>query len=624
MTDAERSADQGELPGKRFQLTILTSPRIREARTGYYLIDFEGERYRPTAGEWKTHAEGVARLINARRIDRAGATLRYVRYLADFPANVVTNTWSDLGGAMAPIYVVQTNIEMIKRCLLMSTDPGDLVLDPTCGSGTTAYVAEQWGRRWITIDTSRVALALARTRLTAARHPAHLLRDSAEGAAKEAEVTGRPRAEGPFGEDIRQGFVLERVPHVTLKSIANNAEIDVIHEKWQPAIEQALQAVNGACGKGWREWEVPRVGASAGADAGVGGKGVDADLRRHDEVRKFWELKRERQKEIDASIARHAETEFLHDKPYPKRNTVRVTGPFTVESLSPHRVLPATEDAALLAGMENEDAALPERRQLQIRENETNFAQVVLENLKQAGVQNTRKGERLMFLTLKPWAGGGLISAEGEYEEAPSPGASGADLSRNAGEVKRKRAAIVIGPEYGTVDKQLVLDAAREARDLFDVLVVCGFAFDPHVGEGTMSLGRLTVLKARMNQELHAATVYKAGGGKLFVVFGEPDIVVKRDDGMFRVEIKGVDIFDLTTGEVRSSGRVEDDIACWFIDTDYDGDSFFVRHAYFLGAKDPFERLKTSLRATIDEDAWATLQRTESRGLGSRSRDGSR
>jgi adenine-specific DNA-methyltransferase len=291
----------------------------------------------------------------------------------------------------------------------------------------------------------------------------------------------------------------------------------------------------------------------------------------------------------------------LHDKPYPKRNTVRVTGPFTVESLSPHRVLPTAEDdAALLASVGEEDVALPEQRQLRMKESETDFARVVLENLKQAGVQNTRKGERLIFLTLKPWPGGGLISAEGEYEEAGA----------------RKRAAIVIGPEYGTVDKQLVLDAAREARDLFDVLVVCGFAFEPHVGEGTMSLGRLTVLKARMNQELHAATVYKAGGDNLFVVFGEPDIVVKRDGEVFRVEIRGVDIFDPTTGEVRSSGRVEDDIACWFIDTDYDGDSFFVRHAYFLGGKDPFERLKTSLRATIDEDAWATLYRTESRGFG--------
>jgi adenine-specific DNA-methyltransferase len=186
-------------------------------------------------------------------------------------------------------------------------------------------------------------------------------------------------------------------------------------------------------------------------------------------VKKFWEIKRERQKEIDASIARHAETEFLHDKPYQKRNTVRVTGPFMVESLSPHRVLPAAEDdAALLESVGEEDAALPERWQLRMKESETDFAQVVLENLKQAGVQNTRKGERLMFLTLKPWAGGGLISAEGEYEETGV----------------RKRAAIAIGPDYGTVDKQLVLDAAREARDLFDVLVVCGFAFDPHVGEG--------------------------------------------------------------------------------------------------------------------------------------------
>ena len=271
-----------------------------------------------------------------------------------------------------------------------------------------------------------------------------------------------------------------------------------------------------------------------------------------------------------------------------------------MELLSPHRVLPAGEDdAALLASIEEETGEpTPPRHLLRTPDTHTDFATVVLDNLRAAGVQNTRKNERLTFATLKPWPGSAIISAEGEYEENN----------------QKKRAAIVIGPEYGTVGADLVRDAAREARDMFDTLVICGFAFDPHVGEGTMALGRLTVLKARMNQELHTAASYKAGGGNLFTVFGEPDIALHTDpDGTYRVEIRGVDIFDPTSGEVRSSGDVKQDIACWFIDTDYDGDSFFVRHAYFLGGKDPFERLKTALRAEIDEDAWATLYRTESR-----------
>jgi adenine-specific DNA-methyltransferase len=408
------------------------------------------------------------------------------------------------------------------------------------------------------------------------------------GSQREAELTGHGPAEGLFTNDIRQGFVLERVPHVMLKSIANNAEIDNIHAKWQPVLDEARTSLNRTLGQQFEEWQIPKILPAKAPNSA------------HAAQEAFWQARREQQKDIDTAIARHADTEYLHDRPYTKRNTVRVSGPFTVESLSPHRILPAGEDdAAIIAAIEGETGeALPPRRELRIPEAATDFAVTVLDNLRVAGVQNTRKNERLSFATLKPWPGGALISAEGEYEEKG----------------KRKRAAIVIGPEYGTVGTDMVRDAAREARDMFDTLVICGFAFDPHVGEGTMALGRLTVLKARMNQELHTGGSYKAGGGNLFTVFGEPDIALQTDaDGTCRVEIRGVDIFDPTSGEVRSSGDVKQDIACWFIDTDYDGDSFFVRHAYFLGGKDPFERLKTALRAEIDEEAWATLYRTESR-----------
>ena len=589
--------EETNVDGKILTLDNITSQASGrekgEGAASWFPVELGGKTFRPTdTSRWKTNESGMARLGHSERLAASGNTLRYVRYLDDFKCFPIGPLWSDTtiaGFASSKRYVVETDPPVIERCMLMTTDPGDLVLDPTCGSGTTAFVAEQWGRRWITTDTSRVALALARTRLMAGRFPAYLLRDSRDGAAKEGEITGRPPEGGSFRHDIRQGFVLERVPHVTLKSIANNAEIDVIHEKWAPQVEAARTALNAALGTTHEEWQVPRTLPD------------QAPKQAQEAHAAFWAARRGRQAEMDASIARNADVEFLHDRPYTKRNAVRVTGPFTVESLSPHRVLPADEeDEAVLAALAQDagEAPPPPRHKLRIAPDTTDdFVTVVLDNLAKAGVQNTRKDERLTFATLRPWPGGRHVSAEGEYEEAGA----------------RKRAAIVIGPEYGTVGADLVREAARECRDWADAMVVCGFAFDPQVGDSTMNLGRLVVLKARMNQELRAAEAYKAGGGNLFVVFGEPDIALDHQDGDYIVRLRGVDIFDPTTGEVRSSTRVEDDIACWFIDTDYDGDSFFVRHAYFLGGKDPFDKLKTALKAEVDEEAWASLYRTESR-----------
>ena len=429
----------------------------------------------------------------------------------------------------------------------------------------------------------------------AARFPYYVLKDSQGGSQKEADLTGRLTAEGPFHKDIRQGFVYERVPHVTLKSIAHNAEIDVIHEKWQRELEPLRDALNRALGKSWEEWEIPREAEDRWT---AQAKDLHAE---------WWEGRRARQAEIDASIAKNAETEYLYDRPYEQKGIVRVTGPFTVESLSPHRVLPADEEDAAWEELLREEAAeegreLPPRHKVvkpegngKAADGEDDFVRVVLENLKAAGVQNTKKGERLEFTSLKPWPGR-FVHAEGRYEE----------------QGKERRAAVFIGPEYGTVTKADVVRAAREAADLFDVLIVCGFAFEAHVGDETLNLGRLRVLKARMNQDLRMPELKRTGAGNLFVVFGEPDIEVRAvDGGKLQVEIKGVEVFDPTTGEVRTSGV--EDIACWFIDTDYDQESFFVRHAYFLGGKDPYEKLKRALKAEIDEDAWATLYSAVSR-----------
>ena len=331
-------------------------------------------------------------------------------------------------------------------------------------------------------------------------------------------------------------------------------------------------------------------------------------IRLHTE---WWAARRARQEEIDASIADKADQEFLVDQPYeftkPKR--VRVTGPFTVESLSPHRVLPTDEeeDARTYEEITGEDAPGRTRSARKVEAEARaadDFMTVVLENLRASGVQNTKKGERLTFTDLRPYAGNPLIAAEGRYETTDG---------------EEKRAAVVIGPEYGTVGWGLVRDAARAAVDLFDTLIVCGFAFSPEVSEDRFArLGGLTVLKARMNSDLHMADALKAtGAGNLFVVFGEPDIKIRKEGERLVVEIIGVDVFDPTTGEVRSSDI--NDIACWFLDTDYNEDSFFVRHAYFLGGhkadgKDhPYARLKTTLGAEIDAEAWETLYSAVSR-----------
>ena len=460
----------------------------------------------------------------------------------------------------------------------MTTDPGDLVLDPTCGSGTTAYSAEKWGRRWITMDTSRVALALTRTRLMAAKYPYYLLADTPEGIKKEGELTGQLPPPYQTEGDLKKGFVYKRVPHITLKSIANNEDIDVIHAKWQEKLEPLRQELNRLLSHSWEEWQIPREPEDSWPP------------QAKDLLAQWWARRRERQQDIDASIAAQADTERLYDQPYEDGKRLRVTGPFTVESLSPHRVLAP-------------EVELPESEAQAQREADLGqFETMILDNLKKAGVQNTIKNERLKFDCLEPYAGEWL-HAEGEYTETD-------------GAVRR--AAVCLGPEHGTLGPELVKEAAKEAVKGvgFDLLIVCGFAFDPHVSEEAKRFGKLTVLPCRMNPDLSMGDelLKKTGAGNLFMVFGEPDVDVhQQEDGRLVVEIKGLDIYDPTTGQIRSSST--DDIACWFIDTNYNGESFFVRHAYFTGADQPYDKLKRALRADIDEGAWSALYSTVSRSF---------
>jgi adenine-specific DNA-methyltransferase len=461
----------------------------------------------------------------------------------------------------------------------MTTDPGDLVLDPTCGSGTTAFVAEQWGRRWITIDTSRVALALARARVMGARYPYYLLADSAEGQRKEAEVTGAPPKETPTHNDIRQGFVYQRCSYITSGDIANNAEIDVIWERSQEVLEPLRSRLNTSLGQTWEEWDIPREAASNWpAEA----SNLHAE---------WWAARIAWQKEIDASIAATSEPEYLYHRPFRDNLRIRVAGPLTVESLSPHRALAVDADDSLIDTLDLAEKGA------EWRGGTPDFAQIVLENLKTAGVQQAHKEDRIVFTSLTPWPGE-LICAEGRYMEGD----------------QERRAGIFLGPEFGTVARADLVAAAREAADArFDVVIACAFNFDAHSAEFDR-LGRIPILKARMNPDLHMADALKTtSSGNLFVVFGEPDIEIElTGDNQIRVTIKGVDVFHPQTGEVESGGP--ETIALWFVDTDYNEESFFIRHAYFLGAAtDPYKALKTTLKAEIDEEAWESLRSSISR-----------
>ncbi|MCY2989033.1 MAG: site-specific DNA-methyltransferase, partial [Planctomycetota bacterium] len=597
-----------ELSGWRFcALGPTTSQGSQDNRSDSYL--FQGIKYPvPKNRHWSlspSEGEDMDKLARIGRLRSGGKGLRSVLLLDDNPTTALDNVWLDTGSGSfgeEQIYVVQTVTKAIQRCILMTTDPGDLVLDPTCGSGTTATVAEQWGRRWITIDTSRVALALARARIMGSRYSYYLLSDSRDGQLKEAEVTGAASSSQPVRGNIRHGFVYERVPHITLKSIANNAEIDVIWDKWQALLEPLREKLNTALGTNWQEWEIPRQLEVEAASFRLprlpqDKKRLEAASTLHAD---WWQARIARQKEIDASIAAKAEFEYLYDKPYPDNKKVRVAGPFTVESLSPHRVLGVDENDDLIDTLKEDNAEYAARQ---------SFPQMILENLKTAGVQQTHKEDKITFTALTPWPGD-LVCAEGRYLQFPSlqPSPQG-----DEGAGVEKRAAIFIGPEFGTVTRPDLVAAAREAGDAgFDVLIVCAFNYEAHTTEFS-KLGRIPVLKARMNADLHMAEDLKnTGKGNLFVIFGEPDItILPEQDGRLRVKVNGVDVFHPNTGEVRSDGA--DGIACWFIDADYNEESFFVRHAYFLGANDPYSALKTTLKAEINAEAWATLNSDTSR-----------
>ena len=591
LTDSERH----EISSIKDEYEVVTLDNITSSRPAgdgdVKHFFYSGKLFGPGKGTFKTDERGLRTLGRAGRLGISGNTLRYIRRINDFAVYPVPGLWTDTtiaGFAADKRYIVETATKVIQRCILMTTDPGDLVLDPTCGSGTTAFVSEQWGRRWITIDTSRVALALARARLMGARYPWYLLADSRDGQMKEAELSrSAPRESATFGR-VRQGFVYKRVPHIMLRNITSNSEIDTITDEFELVMEPIRQKLNSALGEDWQDWEIPREACRDWPEAA---------RTAHSE---WWHHRIARQREIDASIAAKADTEYLYDQPYEDRGKVRVAGPFTVESLSPHRVPAVDVDDSLFDELE---AAEGRREKLGDGGESADFTTMVLDNLKKSGVQQAHKEDRLVFTSLKGWPGK-FICAEGQVRQ------KSADEAADDETAPQRRVAVLVGPEYGTVSRADLVAAAREAAEAgFELLVAAAFNFDAQSSE-LDQIGSLAVLKARINPDLHMPDLANTGAGNLFTVFGEPDVKVHDEgDGNISVEVAGVDMYK--AGQIVSSEP--DDIAVWFLDTDYNYESFFVRHAYFPGANDPYKALKTTLKAEIDEEAWESLKRIRSR-----------
>lgn len=591
----------------------------QEAGQTTFEYEFDGKTFHPGENShWKTNQEGLERLRQAERLFTVGNTLAYVRYLDEIPMRPLHNVWTDTGiaGYGDPkVFAVQTNTKVVERCILMTTDPGDLVFDPTCGSGTTAYCAEKWGRRWITCDTSRVALAIARQRLMTARYDYYELKDPERG---------------PAG-----GFVYETVPRITLESIAKNAEIDDIAARYQPDIEAALALLNEALGCSWQEWEVPRpvphpiwpeearraywelrsLRESMSADAqeravellqtvyrltGHNWKSLKdvpdpAPAPEWPEGAKeafelFWDLKQRKRKEIDESIQRNAPQEVLYDRPQVRRGVVRVASPFTVEAIP----APVIEDPAEspIPQFEQEEA------QARVADEAGDHLDSMVSLLQQQGGVVFPGGRRLELRNVRR-TDLGFVHAEAE---APQNG-------------KALRVAISFGPRYGPLPAYQVDEAIPTARyNGYDLLLFAGFSFDPEALSRVqrIAVSGLQVQFVNVSPDVLVGDLLKTNrASQVFTAFGQPDVRVQaQPDGTYVVKLLGVDIYDPVKGEVQSAPG--DRVAAWFLDTDYDGATFHICQAFFPGDADAWDKLQRALRVHIPEEVFERMHGTES------------
>jgi len=557
-------------------LRRLTAADLQSAAVGrdkgegaacWFPVEHQGIAYLPNEkNRWKTNEDGIRRTVRSNRVIGQASALRYARFLDDFAAYALHNVWDDTGGAPDRRYVVETNARVVERCLLMTTDPGDLVLDPTCGSGTTAFVAEKWGRRWITCDTSRVAVTLAKQRLMTASYDYYELKYPHEG--------------------LKGGFIYKTVPHVTLKSIANNPDIDDLYERMHPAIEQALGKLNAALksagapfkvteggrkgqvldfakGGALQEWEVPfdypadwKPGAREAFDA-------------------FHAARQAMQKKMDDSIGAHADQETLYDQPAVAKDKLRITGPFTVEAVPFPSVLSL------------EEGEQPQEADVSIaRSGESQRQHSWRDELLKTGIRG-KGGQMLKFAELETLPDTKYLHCSGHLDSG-------------------ERIVVSFGPEHAALEQRQVELAMREAGELFPrprMIVFCAFTFDPEAAKDIDAQKGITALKAQMNTDLLTEDLKKArSNNQSFWLMGQPDVEVRQGkDGKYVVEVNGFDYFDTTSGELKSGGKKN--IAAWSLDTDYDERSLFPRQVFFpmAGAKDGWNKLKKDIKAELNE-----------------------
>lgn len=519
--------------------------------TFHFPVLLQGVQYRPApTRHWSTTEAGIFRASRAGRVLTTPKKLRFKKYLADFPVAPIANIWTDLMGAAGLVYVVQTNEKVIERCLLMTTDPGDLALDPTCGSGTTAFVAEKWGRRWITCDTSRVAVTLAKQRLMTSSFDYFDLKYPHEG--------------------LKGGFIYKTVPHVTLKSIANNPDIDTIHERMHPAIERALADLNAfllpTVAAPLREWEVPFDFA------------VDWPETAKPAFDAFHAARQAMQRQMDASIAAHADQEVLYDQPSIAKNRLRITGPFTVEAV-PFPSVKALDEAS---GPDEADSSIA-------RTGESGRQHQWRDELLKAGIRG-KGGQLLKFADLE------ALPSDADIRNLHAVG------HLDTGE----RVVVSFGPEHAALEQRQVANALNEAGSLFPLpkmIVFCAFTFDPEAAKDIDGLKGITALKAQMNTDLLTEDLKKAkSSNQSFWLMGQPEVEVRPlKDGRYEVEVHGFDYFDTVKGELVSGGKRN--IAMWSLDTDYDERSVFPRQVFFpmAGKGEGWEKLKKNIRAELDE-----------------------
>ena len=550
MTKVEKETLELPPKSKVFLGGPMTSETASESTT--FEFNFCGRSLKLKKGGWKTNRNGIERLIKSGRLKLTKEFVNYKMFVDDFPAFVLTNLWADTMGTAEQdkSYVVQTTSKVLERCILMTTDPGDLVLDPTCGSGTTAYVAEKWGRRWITCDTSRVAVTLAKQRLMTASFDYYELRYPHEG--------------------MRGGFIYKTVPHVTLKSIANNPDIDAIYDRMHPAIELALAALNKVAGQKYQEWEVPFDCPEV----------CDAAAKKAFEA--FHAARQAMQKAMDQSIADNADQEILYDQPAIAKDKLRIAGPFTVEAVPAPTVLALAEGVDQAQSAEAADITVA-------RSGETNRQTTWRDELLRTGIRG-KGGQKLEFADLETLPGTKYLHATGTLKDSG------------------ERVVVSFGPEHALLEQRqvsLALTEAEKLRPAPKFVIFCAFDFDPEAAKDIDEVmwPGVTLLKAKMNTDLLTEDLKKArSSNQSFWLMGQPDVSLRlQKDGLYVVEVNGFDYFDTKTGELKSGGKKN--IAMWLLDTDYDERSLFPSQVFFpmAGDKDGWGKLKKTIRAELDE-----------------------